>query len=228
MTIHYAPYLTTSAGACLTQSNWRELGIHHALCGLAQMVIKPGLAFWQHGMDLKTYLAWDGVLILDARDFSLNEREEFVVLSPYDGSRVRMSLAQFWDLVHQLKPDKLLLPPAMDTTPPQANLSLKMENLGYQASDGFLLEHDEQTLFASDRPAQDALQGVVYHAEGYLSLQDPAYALDFQVLQADCVCPTCQSLLTRAYLHYLLQSTPLLCHRFLMMHNVHWIKRFLS
>lgn len=231
MTIQYVPYVTTPAGACLTQTNWHELGIHYALCGLAHMVIKPGLAFWQEGMDLKTYLAWDGSVILDARDFSLNGRGEFVVQSPYDGSRVVLSLDQFWDLVHQLKPDILLKPQFMETesiAKDQSTLFPKMQTLGYQPSDGILFQYDGLTLYVSDRPAHDALQGRVYQSDGLLSLQDPLYALDFQLLEAHCVCPTCQQSFTRAYLHHLLQSTPLLCQRLLMMHNVFWIRRYLN
>ena len=231
MTIQYVPYVTTPAGACLTQTNWHELGIHYALCGLAHMVIKPGLAFWQQGMDLKTYLAWDGCVILDAREFSLNGREEFVVQSPYDGSRIVLSLAQFWELVHQLKPDLLLKPQSMETesvVKEQSALLSTMQSLGCQPSDGLLFTHDGHTLYASDRPAQDALQGRVYQSDGLLSLQDPLYALDFQWLEAHCACPTCQQGFTRAYLHYLLQSTPLLCQRLLMMHNVFWIRKYLN
>lgn len=231
MTIQYVPYVTTPAGACLTQANWQELGIHYALCGLAHLLIKPGLGFWQQGMDLKTYLAWDGVVILDAREFSLNGRGEFVVQSPYDGSRVTLSLEQFQSVVQQLKPDKLLEPQAMATQSNEHAKSIlppEIAGLGYEVTDGFWLQYSEHTLYASDRPAQDALQGVVYDEKAVLSLHDSSYALDFELLEAHCSCPTCQQSLTRAYLHHLLQSTPLLCQRFLMMHNVFWIKSHLN
>jgi len=72
---------------------------------------------------------------------------------------------------------------------------------------------------SSDNPARDALQGIVYCQNGIISLKDDAFRLDFNVIDASCQCPTCTQKLTRAYLHHLLEHTPLLCQRFLIQHN---------
>ena len=227
MTMQYVPYITTPAGACLTQANWQALGIHYALCGLEQILIKPGLAFWEQSTDLKTYLAWEGAVILDAREFSLNSRDTYVVQSPYDGSRVTLTPTQFETVIRQLNPDMVL---KQQPLPAQSNAQLpkKITDIGYEEADGIFLQEGAHRLYASDRPARDALQGVVYNRDGALSLQDSNFALNFELIDADCACPTCQQAFTRAYLHHLLQSTPILCQRFLMMHNVFWMKTHLG
>ena len=71
----------------------------------------------------------------------------------------------------------------------------------------------------NDQPAKDAFSGKVYTRAGICDLTEPAYATQFDVIEKSCGCPTCQAALTRAYLHHLLQHTPLLCQRFLIQHN---------
>lgn len=73
----------------------------------------------------------------------------------------------------------------------------------------------------SDLPMEHAVSGQVYTLSGaMLSLNDPATADVFEVIDARCACSTCQAGLTQAYLHHLLMHTPLLCQRFLVCHNV--------
>lgn len=76
------------------------------------------------------------------------------------------------------------------------------------------------TYFESDKPANDACQGLVYYSGGIIDLQDASEALKFSVIDPLCECPTCKQQLTRAYLHHLYEHTPLLCQRFLIQHNV--------
>lgn len=214
MTMHFVPYITTPAGACLTQANWHELNIQYAVCSLEHILIKPGLAFWQNGMNLKTYLAWDRTLFLDASGLDLYK--DFVIKSPYDGARIKIDLEQLWTLVEQLQPDGILLPAGISETTISISVTTNAEN-------GIRFEFQGQHFFASDRPAQDAMQGIIYHKDGQYHLQDSEYAMDFELLDENCLCPSCQQSFTRAYLHHLLQSTPLLCQRFLLMHNVFYI-----
>jgi len=72
----------------------------------------------------------------------------------------------------------------------------------------------------SNAPAHDAYQGLVYHQEGVIDLTHDSEAMQFAVIDPICQCLTCEQQLTRAYLHHLLQHTPLLCQRFLIQHNV--------
>ena len=74
----------------------------------------------------------------------------------------------------------------------------------------------------SDKPASDACSGVVYSSEGDISILDATFEMQFEPIDAGCECPTCSQQFTRAYLHHLLQHTPLLCQRLLVQHNVHY------
>lgn len=69
-------------------------------------------------------------------------------------------------------------------------------------------------------PAQLAFQGQVYAKNEVLDLVSISEALNFQLIDRDCTCPTCFQKLTRAYLHHLFLHTPLLAQRFLIQHNV--------
>lgn len=74
----------------------------------------------------------------------------------------------------------------------------------------------------SDLPARDAIQGIIYHHEGDYLVKDEDQALQFNLIDSNCLCPTCSQGLTRAYLHHLLEHTPLLCQRFLVQHNIYY------
>lgn len=76
----------------------------------------------------------------------------------------------------------------------------------------------------TDEPAQAAMQGKVYSRAGDVDLTDSKTQMQFELIDADCACPTCSQRFTRAYLHHLLQHTPLLCQRFLIQHNVFYVQ----
>lgn len=80
--------------------------------------------------------------------------------------------------------------------------------------------HAEVAHIESDQPAKDACLGIVYCRDGEISLQDTIYATQFECIDSSCDCPTCQQQFTRAYLHHLLEHTPLLCQRYLIQHNL--------
>lgn len=82
-------------------------------------------------------------------------------------------------------------------------------------------------LLESNQPAQDALEGKIYSVDGLFNLLEELFQQQFIPLSADCACSTCQQNFTRAYLHHLLQHTPLLCQRLLIQHNVHYCYRHL-
>ncbi|KTD06202.1 queuine tRNA-ribosyltransferase [Legionella gratiana] len=76
----------------------------------------------------------------------------------------------------------------------------------------------------TDEPAKAALQGKVYNRSGTIDLTDLNTQMQFEAIDAECICPTCSQQFTRAYLHHLLQHTPLLCQRFLIQHNVFYVQ----
>ena len=73
-------------------------------------------------------------------------------------------------------------------------------------------------------PAADACQGNVNCSDGVLALSDGINEKQVGVIDEACHCPVCSLRLSRAYLHHLLQHTPLLCQRFLVQHNVFYIQ----
>lgn len=72
----------------------------------------------------------------------------------------------------------------------------------------------------SDDLAKEACVGRVIASEGIIDLTHKDYAMQFDVLDMECTCPTCTQKFTRAYLHHLLEHTPLLCQRMLIQHNL--------
>lgn len=72
----------------------------------------------------------------------------------------------------------------------------------------------------SDKPALDAMEGLVYTPNKNISIADSSQSMCFDKIDEFCKCPTCQQSLSRAYLSHLYSHTPLLCQRFLIQHNV--------
>lgn len=72
----------------------------------------------------------------------------------------------------------------------------------------------------SDAPAKEALSGQIVHPEGRFTLTNKTMANQHQVLDENCICPSCKQKFTRAYLHHLFSHVPILCQRFLIQHNI--------
>lgn len=81
--------------------------------------------------------------------------------------------------------------------------------------------------FESNQPAQDGLDGIVYGPHGVIDLNNKACATCFELIDEQCICPTCTARLTQAYLHHLYEHTPLLAQRFLIQHNVFSVMQLL-
>ena len=204
------PYLSTSAGACLTHDNWHELGIKIIAYDFQELVMKPGLDELKTWESIHQFLAWEGDIFLDARGLSFDNEGLCEIKSVYDGSVSRLRESDFWVIIHDLKPNVVLVPAGL-TCPQAFDTILIWEHL----ASGYLL---------TNQPAQDGFEGLVYSIEQgqqcNISLLDSSMSHDFKLINPNCSCPTCSQGLTRAYLHYLFQSTPLLCQRYLIMHNV--------
>ena len=190
----FAPLLTSQAGACLTMDNWREIGIEQGVFSLETLIAKPGIEVLKSFRDLRHYSGWRGRIILNATLKTKASTGEYEIRSPYDGRLIHLSHDDLIALVRHLNPDVVIWP---DKTEPP----------GFECIE-------------SDKPAADALQGIIYTQTGTFNLLDEDNREAFSALDAECDCPTCRAGYTRAYLHHLLQHTPLLAQRFLMMHNV--------
>lgn len=80
----------------------------------------------------------------------------------------------------------------------------------------------------TDTPAKDGEAGLVYSEEGAFNILDSSMTNDSRLIDQSCQCQTCTQLFTRAYLHHLLQQTPLLAQRYLVQHNVLYCQNYLS
>lgn len=237
------PVLTAS-GAAMTSDNWRSIGIDTAVFYLSSLLMKPGADTLFHVGPLKTYVGWQGRLVLNVSDILVDKTGQFVVRSVYDGRKSHYSEEVLVTLVNALKPDVVVLPvglssAAMGLLSETIYAFVPMKELGrFERACGVFLTKDEAALnpevidrptytcgnkgagwLESDKPAEDALKGLVHDGQAIFSIEEASMATSFIALSAQCSCPTCSLGLTRAYLHHLYRQTPLLCYRFLMQHN---------
>jgi queuine tRNA-ribosyltransferase len=91
-----------------------------------------------------------------------------------------------------------------------------------------VLAEERVAYIESDIPAREALLGRVYCSDGVLSIDNAEFAMQCEVIEKDCLCPTCTQSFTRAYLHHLLGQTPLLCQRLLVQHNIYYCQAELN
>lgn len=85
----------------------------------------------------------------------------------------------------------------------------------------------DQLYIETDQPANDALNGLVYAKKETVDLTQSTTQQQFSVIDEECLCPTCSQEFTQAYLHHLFLQTPLLCHRFLIQHNVYQAQKYM-
>ncbi|MCH9717512.1 MAG: hypothetical protein K0U24_00200 [Gammaproteobacteria bacterium] len=205
MNTDYLPNLTDPAGQVLTTADWAETGVHIASCDLAALLVKPGITTLSKLSTLKHYWSWPGEILLNLSSLPLNKQGVFQVHSTFDGRTLRFTQEDILKLIEQLKPDYLT---CSDEFKPL--ISKHFQN--YQ--------HD---LKVNNQPSEDALNGIIYtHNNIRFNIQKDTCTNDFWVLGSSCKCPACAAELTRAYFHHLYVHTPLLCQRWLIMHN-QWI-----
>lgn len=107
---HFVPVLTSEAGLTLTTANWQEANINIASFHLDALLIKPGFKFLTEVADLRRYLNWSGILVLNASMLVANREGTISISSPYDGSKVRLTSQELITLIKHLKPTMVLLP----------------------------------------------------------------------------------------------------------------------
>lgn len=265
---NFIPVLTSEAGLCLTAENWQEVNVSIAAYYLDSLLLKPGMALLKQSVDLASYVGWSGSLVLNASRLSLNKDGFFILVSPFDGSKLRFSVSELVALIVHLKPTAVLLPKDIMQYVPQiweqwpesiipfiaaddllaqklpipygvyfhvgesCNKSVLLEQVGKwnhlpcYITGNINLDLNSALLnqgiafIESDEPAKAGLQGSVYSAQTVLDLKDNAAESQFELIDSNCVCPTCNQKLTKAYLHHLFLHTPLLAQRFLIQHNV--------
>ncbi|WP_454780673.1 queuine tRNA-ribosyltransferase [Legionella sp. WA2022007384] len=267
---NFIPVLTSEAGLCLTTANWQEAKVTAASYSLESLLYKPGRDVLQKISDLANYLACPGMMVINASSLIANKEKVYVLKSPYDGSRVKLTSWELIELIQHLKPNVVLLPKNIMRDFPQIWDNWDEKIVPFIHSDDFekhavikphgvyfkilnepnwvqleqwshipryvvgyfdaeliqRLRHLEIGFIETDEPAQAAMQGRVYSNTGTVDLMDAKTAMQFELIDANCVCPTCSQQFTRAYLHHLLNHTPLLCQRFLIQHNVFYVQNY--
>lgn len=269
----YIPILTSEAGLCLTSENWHATHTSVASYYLDALLIKPGLSVLSTLPNLASYVNCSGTIILNASSLRANKEGIINLISPYDGSKIRLNYSQISALIQHLQPQAVILPPDILTHYPEIwaqwdnrikpflsadqlsgtnipasygiyftlendLLAIKEQLNAYQQLTSYIqgasiVQHLDELkqlgvdYVESNEPAQLGLEGFVCSAEGIIDLKIPYYAYEFTVIDLGCECATCSAQLTKAYLHHLLHHTPLLCQRFLIQHNAHYVQNAL-
>jgi len=272
---NFIPVLTSEAGSCLTTANWQEINVSTLSCSLESLLFKPGQALFKQKKiaDLSHYLGWSGSIVLNAMMLKSNKDGIYLLSSPYDGSKIKLTSLELIEFIGRLKPDFVILPKNIILDYPEIcdnwtdaimpffsaevlqqydisishgvyfNLNSTAEFRFNEVNRDLLdrwshlpryvtgmidLEIMQQLkakgveYIETDVPAKLAVQGMVYSQSKIVDLKDSMTQMQFETIDPDCSCPTCSQKLTKAYLHHLLQHTPLLCQRFLLQHNVYY------
>jgi queuine tRNA-ribosyltransferase len=269
---NWIPVLTSEAGLSLTTENWQEIQVNTASYYLDALLLKPGLSVLKTIPDLASYVNWSGPIILNASLLKGNKEGIITLVSPFDGSKIRLAYPQVIDLINHLKPAIAILPPEILKDYPQIwdnwnkdimpyisgnhlledklplsygvyftlddSLNIKKHLENYQHVSRYAQGSLSRELISelsqmgvhyleSNEPARLGLDGLVYCAEGIIDLKEEQHALQFEQIDSQCDCCTCSAQLTKAYLHHLFLHTPLLCQRFLIQHNGHYVQNSL-
>lgn len=203
----WVPLALSRGGSCLTAQNWEDTGISVIACSLEHLLFKPGLDLLWKLPNLKSWLGWTQRVVLNATMAIDSNDNSYALRSPWDGSKLQISLETLSNLVKHLEPDYVVLPDAV-----LHHANLDWPDVRFPLSP--FLEVDE--------PAEYGFQGLVYTQNGVLDLKENTVAQAHISLENTCNCTVCKQSLTRAYLHHLYLHTPLLAQRFLIVHNVSW------
>jgi queuine tRNA-ribosyltransferase len=116
---NFIPVLTSEAGLALTTENWQEIETTTVSCTLEHLLYKPGLDILKKLPDLRHYLAWPGDIVLNAMTLRMSKEGIYTLKSPYDGSKIKLSVSDLVELILHLKPKVVILPENMMQECPQ-------------------------------------------------------------------------------------------------------------
>ncbi|BCA96308.1 queuine tRNA-ribosyltransferase [Legionella antarctica] len=107
---NFIPVMTSGAGLCLTATNWNEVNIRSVALKLDSLLLKPGYDFLIKTPDLARYMGWSGLTILNTAQLLANKEGIFTLISPYDGSKLKLTYSQLIEIVLSIKPNAVILP----------------------------------------------------------------------------------------------------------------------
>lgn len=107
---NYIPIGTSVAGLCITPANWQEIKIGTIAYYLESLLVKPGYVALKEIPDLAAYLGWSGKFVLNATRIMVNKEGIFTLISPFDGSKLKLTYSQLMEIIQHIKPDAVILP----------------------------------------------------------------------------------------------------------------------
>ncbi|MDR3503802.1 MAG: tRNA-guanine transglycosylase [Legionella sp.] len=107
---NYIPIGTSEAGLCLTAENWQEAKVSTLSFSLEFLLYKPGIALLKKIPSLSKYLGWSGAIILNASSLKANREGTYLLKSPFDGSKTKVTAVELVELIQHLNPDAVILP----------------------------------------------------------------------------------------------------------------------
>ncbi|MCC5792191.1 MAG: hypothetical protein JJT82_06220 [Legionellaceae bacterium] len=230
--------VNTVAGLSLTEADYQRAGVQGLVYSLTRMLMRPGLTHWAAW---RSAAAWQGPVFLDASDLVIGADQTIRLRSDYDGSLIQHTVAALCSAIAPLQLDALIWPSAENLPLLRQSLSAELAIFYPTASGSYicsaqgagdspplvLLSEREAlrtyppgSLMVSDTAVADAVAGILYDVKSTYAICDSAWQCDQQPLAPGCSCPACAGGRTRSYFHHLFAQTPLLCHRWLAMHNL--------
>lgn len=110
----FVPLANTLAGSCLSDADWQAINMDTLCFSLESLLFKPGIDLLFQIKDLKQYLGGVKSIVINASSLRHNSNSNYVIKSPYDGSRLSFTNETILQLVKHLRPDYFLLPKDMN------------------------------------------------------------------------------------------------------------------
>jgi queuine tRNA-ribosyltransferase len=228
-------------GLSLSERDYERSNTQGLVYRLDRLLMRPGFDALFERIQWRSLGAWGKPVLIDASTLAMDSDMQITVVNDFDGSRRRYSAEQCVALLAKLAVDGICIHPSWEAitqeqTPIPWIIPAALPN-SFRFPEGgrslvFVEEHSQweaitqSDIAISECPVQDAVAGMVYEGLQPFSIMDTCFEKDYQPLQQDCTCHTCQQGFTRAYLHHLYQHTPLLCYRLLAIHNLSSVQSY--
>ena len=191
----FVPVINSMEGLSLTPKQWNNLDIQVFCYDVLGLLQRPG---YPKIFDIKKDLVGQGKVILDTR--ALNIVQGKIQYRTPDGSLKKITLEELADWLPQLNADGIIWA-----------LPQVIQEMNCVCANDFDV---------SNLTAQDGFLGYCYQDNHKINLLDKEYEQNYDLLTADCACESCEQGVTLSYLHHLIQHTPLLAQRYLVIHNI--------
>lgn len=107
----WVPVINSEAGLSLTSLNWQEAMVDTVVYYIDSLLLKPGLKLLKEISTFSEYIDVPQTIIINASRLKANKEGVITLVSPYDGSKVRITLKEVIALINHLKPHCAILPP---------------------------------------------------------------------------------------------------------------------